>query len=139
MIYLLDTCVLSEFSRKSPDIRVIHWIDSIPDTDLNICVITLGEIQRGIEKLPESHRKTSLTTWMNEDLLQRFSGRFVSIDADTMLIWGALTARLDAMGQPMNLMDSLIASCALRQNMVLVTRNESDFQASGIRLVNPWK
>ncbi|NMB54781.1 MAG: type II toxin-antitoxin system VapC family toxin [Leptolinea sp.] len=139
MTYLLDTCVLSEFSRKSPDIGVIHWIDSVPDIDLYICVITLGEIQRGIEKLPESHRKTSLTTWMNEDLLQRFSGRLVSIDPDTMLIWGAMTAHLDAIGQPMNLMDSLIASCALRQNMVLVTRNESDFQASGIRLVNPWK
>lgn len=65
MTYLLDTCVLSEFSRKSPDIRVIHWIDSIPDIDLYICVNTLGEIQCGIEKLPESHRKTSLTTWMN--------------------------------------------------------------------------
>lgn len=139
MSYLLDTCVLSEFTRKSPDEKVARWIDSIASEELHISVITLGEIQRGVEKLTESRRKISLVTWLNEELIPRFTGRIVPIDPETMLIWGTLTARMDSSGTPMSLMDSLIACCALRNNLVLVTRNESDFQASGVRLVNPWK
>ena len=139
MNYLLDTCVLSEYTRRKPDGKVIQWMDAIQDDELFISVITFGEIQRGIDKLTESHRKTDLVTWMNEDLVNRFDGRIVPIDLETMLLWGNLTARMDANGTPMGVMDSLIAVSALRNNLVLVTRNESDFQASGVRLVNPWK
>lgn len=139
MNYLLDTCVLSEYTRRKPDGKVILWMDAIRDDELYISVITFGEIQRGIEKLTESPRRTDLITWMNEDLVNRFDGRIVPIDLETMLLWGNLTARMDANGTPMSLMDSLIAVSALRNNLVLVTRNETDFQASGVRLVNPWK
>jgi toxin FitB len=139
MNYLLDTCVLSEYTRRRPDGKVIQWMDAIRDDELYISVITFGEIQRGIDKLTESPRRTDLITWMNEDLVNRFDGRIVPIDLETMLLWGNLTARMDANGTPMSLMDSLIAVSALRNNLVLVTRNETDFQASGVRLVNPWK
>lgn len=139
MNYLLDTCVLSEFTRRKPEDKVIKWIDSRQDDELFISVITFGEIQRGIDNLPESSRRTDLVTWMNEDLITRFDSRIVPIDLETMLVWGNLTARMDANGTPMSVMDSLIAASALRHNLVLVTRNESDFAASGVRLVNPWK
>lgn len=139
MSYLLDTCVLSEFTKKIPDEKLIRWIDSIPDDELYINVITLGEIQRGVEKLNDAPRKTGLVTWLNEGLIPRFSGRILVIDQEIMLIWGTLTARMDRGGTPMRLMDSLIAACTLRQNLILVTRYESDFIASGVRLINPWK
>ena len=94
MNYLLDTCVLSEFTRRQPDNRVIDWLNSIEEEKLFISVITVGEIQRGIERLPDSYRKTELLTWMNTGLLKRFAGRMIAIDAPTMLMWGSLTARL---------------------------------------------
>jgi toxin FitB len=139
MNYLLDTCVLSEYTRKKPEGKVIQWMDAIQDDELFISVITFGEIQRDIDKLSESRRRTDLVTWMNEDLVTRFANRIMSVDLETMLLWGNLTARMDANGTPMSLMDSLIAASALRHNLVLVTRNEIDFQTSGVRLVNPWK
>ena len=139
MNYLLNTCVLSEFTRRQPNQSVIDWLDSIEEEKLFISVITVGEIQRGIERLPDSHRKTELLVWMNNGLLQRFAARMVIIDAPTMFMWGSLTARMEAAGQPMAVMDSLIAASAMQNNLILATRNVSDFLPSGVQVINPWE
>lgn len=86
MNYLLDTCVISEFTRRRPDERVVEWVDRIEESKLFLSVISLGEIQRGVERLPGSHRKTELLAWMNDALLERFGPRLVPLDAATMLI-----------------------------------------------------
>jgi predicted nucleic acid-binding protein len=139
MNYLLDTCVISEFTRRQPNQGVIDWIDSIEEEKLFISVITVGEIQRGIERLPDSHRKTELLVWMNNELLQRFSGRMIVIDAPTMFVWGSLTARLETTGQSMGVMDSLITASALQNNLIVSTRNVADFLPSGVQVINPWE
>jgi predicted nucleic acid-binding protein len=139
MNYLLDTCVLSEFTRHQPDVRVIDWLNSIEEDKLFISVITIGEIQRGIERLPDSHRKTELLIWMNNGLLTRFAERMVTIGAPTMFIWGSLVARLEAAGQPMGVMDSLIIASALQNNLIIATRNVADFLPSGVQVINPWE
>ena len=139
MNYLLDTYVLSEFTRRQPNQSVIDWLDSIEEEKLFISVITVGEIQRGIERLPDSHRKTELLVWMNNGLLQRFAARMVVIDTPTMFMWGSLTARMEAAGQPMAVMDSLIAASAMQNNLILATRNVSDFLPSGVQVINPWE
>jgi len=139
MNYLLDTCVLSEFTRRQPDERVTHWLDSLDEVKLFLSVITIGEIQRGIERLPDSRRKNELMTWLNDNLVERFSGRIFDLDIATLLLWGTLTARLETSGQPMSVMDSLIAASALYNNLILVTRNISDFLPCGIQLLNPWE
>ena len=139
MNYLLDTCVLSEFTRRQPDQRVINWLDSIEEEKLFISVITVGEIQRGIERLPDSHRKTELLVWMNKGLLQRFAERMIAIDAPTMFMWGSLTARLEATGQPMGVMDSLIVASALQNNLIVATRKVTDFLPGGVQVINPWE
>ena len=139
MNYLLDTCVLSEFIRAQPDAGVIEWLDSIEEEKLFISVITIGEIQRGIERLLNSHRKTELQLWMNNGLLTRFAERMVKIDAPTMFIWGSLVARLEASGQPVGLMDSLIIASALQNNLIVATRNVADFLPSGVQVINPWE
>ena len=72
-------------------------------------------------------------------MLARFAGRTVAIDAPTMLSWGSLVARLGASGQPMGLMDSLIAASALQNNLTVVTRNVTDFTPCGVQVVNPWR
>jgi len=102
-------------------------------------VITLGEIKRGVEKLPDSHRKERLNQWLNEDLLARFQGRIASIDTSVMLAWGKLVASLEANGRTLPAMDSLIASIALHGDFTLVTRNERDFDGTGVKILNPWQ
>jgi predicted nucleic acid-binding protein len=139
MNYLLDTCILSEFTKRKPEEKVIQWIDDVEEEHLYISVITVGEIQRGVERLPESHRKTQLQVWMNNGLVERFTGRMLPIDTETMLLWGSLMARSEQAGQPMGVMDSLITATALQHNLALVTRNVSDFQSCGVSLINPWE
>lgn len=139
MNYLVDTCVLSEFTRRKPDEKVIRWLDSIAEEQLLISVITIGEIQHGIERLPESGRKTELLVWLNTGLCERFAGQMLSLDAATMLLWGSLTARLEKLGRPLAVMDSLIAASALQHSLILATRNLADFTACGVPLINPWE
>ena len=138
MNYLLDTCVLSEFTRRQPDARVVAWLDAMNEEQLFISAVTIGEVQRGIQRLPESRRKTELAVWMNNGLMARFAGRIVSIDAATMYLWGSLVARLEAAGQPIGVMDSLILASAVQNNLIIVTRNTADFSPSGAQVINPW-
>jgi predicted nucleic acid-binding protein len=138
MKYLLDTCVLSELVARQPNAQVVAFVDSLDPDDACLSVITIGEIARGIEKLPPSRRKQELLTWLKEDLLSRFQGRIIPIDMDVMLGWGLLTARADAAGRPMPAIDSLIAATAQVHALTLVTRNVDDFTASGVEIVNPW-
>lgn len=139
MNYLLDTCLLSEFTRRKPETRVIAWLDSIEEERLFISAITIGEIQRGIERMPKSHRKTELLVWMNTTLLARFAGRIIPVDAATMFLWGSLVERLEAIGQPIGVMDSLILASALQNNLIIATRNAADFLPGGAQVINPWE
>lgn len=139
MNYLLDTCILSEFTRHKPDEKVVRWVDSVDEEKLFLSVITIGEIQHGIERLPESHRKTELLVWMNNGLVQRFGQRILPLEIQMMFMWGSLTARMENSGQPMPVMDSLIVVTALQNNLIIVTRNVSDFLPCGMQVINPWE
>ena len=138
MKYLLDTCVISELVAKRPDPRVTAWIDSIDSETAFLCAITLGEIRKGIEKLPDSGRKSTLQAWLRDELPIMFSGRVLPIDTPVALRWGELTGELEVRGKKMAAIDSLIAATALHHHCRLVTRNEDDFKHSGIALLNPW-
>jgi len=139
MNYLLDTCVISELVAKRPNQRVVQWIDSIEERCLYLSVITVGEIQKGITKLPDSQGKTDLQAWLNDQLLVRFRERIVPIDIPVMLMWGELVGALESAGKMMPAIDSLIAAIALHGDFGLVTRNEDDFENSGVSIVNPWE
>jgi toxin FitB len=139
MNYLLDTCVLSEFTRRRPEGKVIRWVDGIDEEKLFLSVVTIGEIQRGIERLPESHRKNELRLWLNNSLVDRFGQRILPLETQTMLVWGSLTVRMENSGQPIGLMDALIVATALQHNLIVVTRNSSDFLPCGVQVINPWE
>lgn len=138
MRYLLDTNVISELVSKQPNERLITWIDGIDDQLVYLSVITIGEIKRGIEKLPNSRRKRTLNHWLNEDLLIRFDDKILAIDLPVILAWGKLIAQLEGQGRALPAIDSLIAATALHHDLNLVTRNEKDFAGTGVAIVNPW-
>lgn len=139
MKYLLDTCVISELVAKHPDPKVVEFVDSLNPDDAYLSVITIGEISKGIEKLPKSKRRQELQAWLKDDLLVRFDGKIISLDADILVEWGVLTAKLEATGRTMPAMDSLIAATALASRLILVTRNLDDFEGTGVDIENPWK
>lgn len=139
MNYLLDTDVISELVSKKPDKKVEEWLDRLDPNTIYLSVITIGEIRKGIEKLPPSKRKDRVKEWLEGDLLIRFHGRILEITVEVMLIWGELTGRLEKAGRPIKAIDSLVASIALQGNYRLVTRNEHNFQETGVTIFNPWK
>jgi predicted nucleic acid-binding protein len=140
MNYLLDTCVISEYTRREPNLKVIHWVDELDESGLFLSVITIGEIKKGIELLPTgSNRKQGLTLWLNDGLLERFAGRIYPLTVEVLLRWGMLYAGLEVSGQTASTLDSLIAATALFHHAILVTRNEDHFRPTGVEIVNPWR
>jgi predicted nucleic acid-binding protein len=139
MNYLLDTNVISELISKQANKKVAEWLDGLDPNTVYLSVITIGEIRKGIEKLPDSKRKDKVREWLETDLLIRFQGRVLEITIEVMLAWGALTRRLENEGRPITAIDSLIAAIALQGNYCLVTRNEFDFRHTGVTMINPWK
>jgi predicted nucleic acid-binding protein len=139
MNYVLDTNVISELISKQPNKKVVQWLDHLDPNRIYLSVITIGEIRKGIEKLPPSKRRERIEEWLEADLLLRFQGRILEITTDVMLIWGELTGRLENEGRPITAIDSLIAAIALQSGYCLVTRNEQDFQHTGVTIINPWK
>ena len=138
MSYLLDTCAITEFTRRQPEPKVIQWLASADELSLYLSAISVGEIQRWIARLPDSARKDALARWLEMELVQRFSERLLPLDANTLFVWGNLTARLERNGQSMPAVDALIAATALQYDLTLVTRNQSDFEHSGVENFNPW-
>jgi predicted nucleic acid-binding protein len=136
--YILDTNIISELIKQDPDYRVVSFIDSLPEENIFLSVVTIGEIQFGIQKLPQSKRRDRILSWLETDLLARFENRIVMIDIETMLVWGEMSASLQALGTPMPIMDSLIAAICKTKNYTLVTRNTKDFLHLDIVLIDPF-
>jgi predicted nucleic acid-binding protein len=138
MSYLLDTCVVSELTKAKSDKNVIDWIETMEEEHLFLSVLTLGEIEKGIAKLPLSLRKSNLKTWLEQDLTSRFENRILNITPDIARYWGNLQGELEKQGKPMPIIDGLIATTALVHGFILVTRNVDDVERSGVTLLNVW-
>ena len=132
---LLDTCVVSELARPRRDPGVAAWVAATDEADLFLSVLTLGELRKGIERLPDSTRKDALRTWLENDLPARFRGRVLSVDAAVADAWGRLQARAP---QTLPAIDSLIAATARAHGLAVVTRNTADFSRCGVEVVDPW-
>ncbi|MCL2655346.1 MAG: PIN domain-containing protein [Coriobacteriia bacterium] len=136
MISLLDTNVISELSRKTPDPKVINWINAQEVSDLAISVLTAGEIVYGYLKLPECRKKDQLRGWFEVDFMEWIQDRIFPVTEAVVRDWAALKAT----SRPLPVVDSLLAATAIAANATLVTRNTKDFAGvKGLKLVNPWK
>jgi len=135
---LLDTCTLAELRKPSPNPAVVAAVQAIPDAQLYVSVLSLGEIAKGVGLLAAGKRRDALAAWLSA-LERRFSYRLLGIDAETAKLWGELTARAQKKGLVIPATDGLLAATALRHGLHVMTRNESDFKASGARIVNPWQ
>jgi len=137
MNFLLDTCVLSELTKPKPGASVISWLSSISDDALFISSICIGEICKGIERLPEGAKKQNLNLWFYK-LQSQYANRIISFDSDCAVTWGHLLAQIENHGFKMPVIDSMIASTALQKGFTLVTRNIKDYENSNVLLFNPF-
>ncbi len=139
MSWLLDTCVLSEYVRKTPAPAVIQWLDEQDETSLFLSVISLGEIEKGILKLRAGDRRRSqkLTAWLGK-IEQRFAGRILPLNAATLHAWAQLAAGAELAGRRLPVMDGLIMATAQCQGLNVVTRNTGDFNLYP-QVFDPWQ
>ena len=139
MSYLLDTNVVSEWTKPRPNPGVVEWLSQVPEDEVFLSVVTFAELRHGIERLPAGRRRRRLDEWLRGELALRFEGRIVLIDGAIADEWGRLVARQEARGHPIAATDGLIAATAQVHALTLVTRNATDFQASVKAVLNPWK
>jgi toxin FitB len=136
--FLLDTNVLSEFSRiGEPNRQVKRWLRTTPEESLFASVLTFAEIRRGIELLPQGKRRTQLEQW-REALLTSFETRLLPVTRTIGDRWAVLSAEAQRRGTPLANFDGLIAATALEHDLTLVTRNVRDFAGLDVPIFNPW-
>jgi predicted nucleic acid-binding protein len=109
-----------------------------PSERLFLSVISIGEIRKGITKLPDSKKKHRLTNWLNT-LLEDYQARIYPINLTVAENWGIIQGKAESIGSPVASVDSMIAAVARTYNLIVVTRNESDFAATNVTILNPWK
>ena len=139
MKYLLDTCVISELVSPRQNEKVVKWIQEKEENDLFLSVLTIGEIYKGIAKLPDSKKKRSLLKWVEDDLKKRFKGRILDITEEIAGQWGEMQGESEKKGRKMPVIDGLIAATAIEENLTVVTRNTKDIENSGAMIINPWE
>ena len=138
MSWLLDTCVVSELVRPRPKASVINWVRKREEGELFLSVITIGELEKGIAKLPDSPKRVTLAQWVRRELADRFRDRLLVIDSGIAACWGAMVGASEARGEPLPVIDSLIAATSLQHDLTVVTRNPVDLERCGARCFNPW-
>ncbi len=137
-MYLLDTNVISELRKaksSKANKNVITWANSIPTTTLFLSVITVLELEMGIFSIErrDSIQGNILRTWFNAHVLPTFSNRILVIDTAVAQYCAKLHVP-----DPCSDRDALIAATALVHKMTVVTRNVADFEATGVKILNPW-
>lgn len=134
---LLDTCALAELRKPRPDPAVVAAVKAVPDEKLFLSALSVGEIAKGTALLPAGKKRNELTAWLVA-LEREFRERILPVDVEIARTWGEMTARVQKKGLIVAPTDGLIAATAMRHNLHVMTRNEKDFQPTGVRVVNPW-
>jgi hypothetical protein len=132
-VYLLDTNVVSELRKPKPHQGVVEWIRRAPEESLFLSVVSIGEIQAGIEITREQdpQKADEIEAWLT-DVAQTYN--IVTADAPVFRRW----AQLMHHRPDHHLEEALIAATALVRDLVVVTRNVPDFKPFGVRILDPF-
>jgi predicted nucleic acid-binding protein len=136
--YLLDTNAISEISKNEPDSSFLEWFNGMDGAALFTSCLVIGELNKGIELLPDSEKRRRFENILTE-LLDSFSGQIIGIDTEICLSWGQLFARGRLSGLTPPDIDTLIAAQCIEHDMMLITRNTRDFeQFHELKVHSPW-
>lgn len=133
-MYLLDTNIISELRRPRPHGAVVAWLQSVADSDLYLSAVTLGEIEAGIEltRDQDPDKADEIAQWAD---LVAASYNVLSMDAQTFRRWARLMhRRSDTLYE-----DAMIAATAQQHQLIVATRNTSDFVHFDVEVFNPFE
>ena len=135
---VLDTNVLSEALRPSPDTSVLEWIAKQPRASLFTTTVTRGEILYGIRLLSDGKRRRALWDAAVKIFSDDFAGQVLSFDNDAADMYAEIAASRRNAGKPISQFDAMIVAMARSRGASLATRNVKDFDDCGVDVVNPW-
>jgi predicted nucleic acid-binding protein len=132
-MYLIDTNVVAELRKAKPHGAVVTWLRGVEDRHLHVSAVTLGEIQAGIEitRGQDSEKAAEIEAWADQ-----IAGTWniLAMEGSAFRLWAKLMhARSDTLIE-----DAMIAATALRNNLIIVTRNVKDFKEFGVQTLNPF-
>ncbi len=133
-MYLLDTNVVSELRKPRPNPAVVKWLTQVPNAQLFISAVTIGEIQSGIEitRAQDHEKAAAIEHWLDQVVS---TAQIVNLDAQIFRLWGKLMhKKSDTL-----LEDGLIAASALSQHLTVVTSNVADFSPFEVSVLNPFE
>jgi toxin FitB len=134
MAFLLDTNIISEARKQSPDSKVRIWLASVPEPELYLSVLVVGEVRQGIERLRrrDPAQAAPYESWLSS-LLHGFTDRLVPVTVEVCEEWGRLNV-----ADPLPVVDGLMAATAKVRDWTFVTRDVGDLVRTGVRLLNPF-
>jgi predicted nucleic acid-binding protein len=134
-MYLLDTNILSEVRKRKPDPNVGSWFEAVPSNALYLSVVTVFEIELGIEKRRQDDPAFAeiFASWL-EAVLGLYGERVLPITTNITKRWGRMSARAGNKD-----LDLAIAATALEHDLIVVTRNVTHFDRTGVPIVNPFE
>jgi toxin FitB len=136
--YLLDTNVVSEATKPQRHAGVMAFLQANQHGQMYLSVITLGELERGIGLLGDTHRGRELRAWFETRCKTDYAGHILPIDLAVVLEWGRLMTMPAARARQGIAIDMLIAATARVHDLTLVTRNVEDFTPFGVKIYDPW-
>ncbi|HLY58297.1 MAG TPA: type II toxin-antitoxin system VapC family toxin [Stellaceae bacterium] len=136
---LLDTNVVSETMRRSPDRTVVAWLDAQAAETLHLSAVSLVELLFGIASLPDGRRKVELGLALGTQAASLFGPRVIAFDEAAARAFAVVMSRARSAGRAIGFADGQIAATAAAHDLIVATRDAAPFEAAGIRVIDPWQ
>ena len=138
MKWLVDTNVVSELIRKTPDEKTVAWLGSVPLSDLYISDVSLAEIRFGIETSSNPVRRAQIRQWLEDVVRPMFDSRTLPVTEQVLFVWRGLASTAQSKGKTIAQADSLIAATAAAASFRICTRDVAPFLICGLPVFNPF-
>lgn len=135
---VLDTNVISELTKASPDANVLTWLDGLVASEVATTAVTVAELRYGVARLPDGRRKTQLLGAIEALITQDLDNRVEPFDHPAAREYATVVADRERIGNPIMVADAEVAAICRARGARLATRNIKDFVDTGIELVDPW-
>jgi len=136
-VIILDTNVISEPLKRSPDPAVIEWLDRQNPMTLYVTTISQAELLAGVAALPAGRRRTELRKVIDKELKLLFADRVLAFGERSAEAYSQVVPAANAAGNPIDFADAAIGAIAIEHNYLLATRNVTDFKGTSVKLLNP--
>ena len=137
-MFVLDTNVVSELMRPTPDPAMSSWVAERATSSLFLTAVTEAELRFGLAVMPPGKRRDGLRAGLERMLDTGFANRVLPFDSAAARAYAGIAATRRRRGRPVSQADCQIAAIAVARGMAVATRNVRDFEDMGIDIFNPW-